>query len=152
MTDILRRTTIFVRDSEVSARFYEHVFGWTRWMDTPFTLSGRQLAAGSVGDKTRLILMKAEHDFIGMLGLLQWVDPPMSAPDPPTQVAFGAPIFVVNAQDCAATIERARASGARIHAEPEGWSTTGADGQTLNMIGASLFDRDGYFFEINQRT
>ena len=66
MSDILRRTTIIVRDAEMSARFYEHVFGWTRWLDTPFTLSGRQLAAGKAGDRTRLILMKAEDDFIGM--------------------------------------------------------------------------------------
>jgi catechol 2,3-dioxygenase-like lactoylglutathione lyase family enzyme len=50
MADILRRTTIIVRDAEVSARFHEQVFGMTRWMDTPFTLSGRQLAAGKAGD------------------------------------------------------------------------------------------------------
>jgi catechol 2,3-dioxygenase-like lactoylglutathione lyase family enzyme len=151
--DILRRTTIFVRNAEVSARWYEQVFGWTRWMDTPFTLSGRQLAAGKAGDQTRLILMKAEHDFIGMLGLLQWVDPPMDAPaDRPTRIVFGAPVFVVNAVDCAATIARARALGSRIHAEPESWTVNGADGQPIAMIGASLFDPDGYFFEVNQRT
>jgi predicted enzyme related to lactoylglutathione lyase len=152
MTDILRRTTIIVRDADAAARFYEQVFGWTRWMDTPFTLSGRQLAAGKAGDQTRLILMKAEHDFIGMLGLLQWVDPPIDAPPPGDRIAFGAPIFVVNAADCAATIARARAAGARIHAEPEAWSTTGADGATLTMVGASLFDPQGYFFEVNERT
>lgn len=152
MTDILRRTTIFVRDAERSAQFYEHVFGWTRWMDTPFTLSGRQLAAGKEGDRTRLILMRAEHDFIGMLGLLQWIDPPMPAPEVPTQVRVGAPVFVVNATDCAATVERARTMGAHIHAEPESWTTTAAEGQKLDMIGASLFDPDGYFFEVNQRT
>jgi predicted enzyme related to lactoylglutathione lyase len=87
-----------------------------------------------------------------MLGLLQWIDPPVDAPPPPDRVTFGAPIFVVNATDCAATVERARAAGGRIHAEPERWSTTGADGQRLDMIGASLFDPDGYFFEVNQRT
>ena len=152
MTDIVRRTTLMVRDAEQAAAWYEHVFGMSRWMDTPFTLSGRQLAAGKKGDATRLILMKCEHDSIGMIGLLQWVDPPMEAPaEPPTRIAFGAPIFVVQAQDCGATIERARARGTRIHAEPEPWTVTGADGQAIDMIGASLWDRDGYFFEVNQR-
>ena len=92
MTDILKRTTVMVRDAEASARWYEAVFGMTRWMDTPFTLSGTQLAAGAKGDQTRLVIMKAEHDVVGMIGLLQWLDPPMPAPtDLPRQVNFGAP-------------------------------------------------------------
>ena len=153
MTDILRRTTIIVRDAEQSASFYETTFGMTRWMDTPFTLSGRQLAAGKAGDVTRLIIMKCEHDFIAMLGLLQWVEPEMPAPvDVPTRIAFGVPIFVVQALDCYATVNRARAAGARIHAEPESWTVKGADGNPIDMIGASLFDLDGYFYEVNQRT
>ncbi len=152
MTDILRRTTLIVRDAERSAQFYENVFGMSRWMDTPFTLSGRQLAAGKAGDATRLILMKCEHDFIGMLGLLQWIDPPMPAPaEIPTRIAFGVPIFVVQALDCQATVARARVAGARIHAEPEAWTVTGADGRPIDMVGASLFDVDGYFFEVNER-
>jgi len=153
MADILRRTTLMVRDAEASAQFYETVFGMTRWMDTPFTLSGRQLAAGAKGDRTRLTIMRCEHDFIGMLGLLQWVDPPMAAPaELPSRIAFGAPIFVVHAVDCAATIERARAAGGRVHAEAEAWTVTGADGQPIAMIGGSLWDPDGYFYEVNQRT
>ena len=152
MADILRRTTLIVRDAEASARFYEHVFGMTRWMDTPFTLSGRQLAAGKAGDVTRLIIMKCEHDFIGMLGLLQWVDPPLDAPaDIPTRIAFGAPIFVVQAADCAATVERAREHGAHIHADPKTWTVAGVDGRPIDLVGASLFDPDGYFFEVNER-
>lgn len=152
MTDIVRRTTLMVRDAETAARWYEQVFGMTRWMDTPVTLSGRMLAAGAKGDRTRLVVMRCEHDHIGMIGLLQWTQPTMPAPaEPPARVEFGAPVFVVQATDCAATVERARALGSRIHAEAESWTTTGADGQTLDMIGASFWDPDGYFFEVNQR-
>lgn len=152
MTDIVRRTTLMVRDAEAAARWYESVFGMRRWMDTPFTLSGRQLAAGKKGDRTRLVIMKCEHDFIGMIGLLQWVDPIMEAPaELPSRIAFGTPIFVVQAVDCAATVERARMLGSRIHAEPESWTVAGADGKPLDMVGASVFDLDGYFFEVNER-
>lgn len=151
MADIIKRTTLMVRDAEAAARWYASVFGMTRAMDVPFTLSGRQLAAGRAGDRTRLILMKAEHDQIGMIGLLQWVEPPMPAPDPiPTGIAFGAPIFVVEARDCEATVARARALGSRIHCEPYDWTVKGFDGQPKNLRGASLFDLDGYFFEVNQ--
>ena len=151
MGDILKRTTLIVRDAEAAAHWYATVFGMTRVMDVPFTLSGQQLAAGAKGDKTRLIIMKCVHDFIGMIGLLEWVSPKMAAPAPiPTRIAFGAPIFVVGADDCRATTERARSLGSRIHCEPYNWTVTGFDGRPKDLVGASFFDPDGYFFEVNQ--
>ncbi|WOE75396.1 VOC family protein [Alterisphingorhabdus coralli] len=151
MADILKRTTLMVRDAEKAAQWYSHVFGMTRWMDTPFTLSGTQLAAGKKGDKTRLIILKCEDDLIGMIGLLEWLDPKQDAPEElPRQIAFGAPIFVIASDDAAAAVERARALGSHIHCEPHEWEVTGADGKKKNMIGCSFWDLDGYFFEVNQ--
>lgn len=150
--DIVKRTTLIVRDAEAAAAWYERVFGMTRMMDTPFTLSGVQLAAGAAGDRTRLIILKCRDDMVGMIGLLQWVDPPMPAPaERPSRVPFGMPIFVVAADDCRATTERARDAGGRIHCEPRDWTVTGFDGREQAMIGASFFDLDGYFFEVNER-
>ncbi len=152
MTDLIKRTTLIVRDADRAAAWYEQVFGMTRVMDTPFTLSGAQLAAGAQGDRTRLVILKCADETVGMIGLLQWVDPPMAAPDElPTRIAFGAPIFVVAATDCRATVGRARAAGSRIHCEPRDWTVTGFDGKQQAMIGASFFDSDGYFFEVNER-
>ncbi len=151
MSDVIKRTTLMVRDAERAAQWYGHVFGMSRAMDTPFTLSSNQLAAGHKGDETRLIIMKANHDEIGMIGLLQWVDPPMEAPqDLPTRIAFGAPIFVVAADDCAATVARAQALGSHIYCAPHEWLVTGFDGKLKPMLGASFFDLDGYFYEVNQ--
>ena len=152
MVDIVKRTTLMVRDAEKAARWYENVLGMTRWMDAPFTLSGTQLAAGKKGDKTRLVIMKAEHDTIGMIGLLQWVAPEREdAPDElPSEIGFGAPVFVVAAEDARATVQRAMDAGSRIHSEPRDWSVTGADGKVKDMVGASFWDLDGYFFEVNQ--
>ena len=152
MTDIVKRTTLMVRDAENAAQWYESVLGMSRWMDVPFTLSGTQLAAGKKGDKTRLVIMQAEHDTIGMIGLLEFVDPkrPDIPAELPTEIPFGTPIFVVAAKDTAATVERARAAGSRVHAEPREWSVTGADGKVKDMLGASFWDLDGYFFEVNQ--
>ena len=151
MADVIKRTTLMVRDAERAAAWYEGVFGMTRWMDTPFTLSGRQLAAGNKGDRTRLVILKCENDRIGMIGLLEWLEPKQDAPtDLPTRIAFGAPIFVVAAQDAQACIDRARALGSRIHSEPTPWSVTGADGREKAMLGCSLWDLDGYFYEVIQ--
>ena len=152
MPDIVKRTTLMVRDAEMAAQWYETVLGMSRWMDVPFTLSGTQLAAGKMGDKTRLVIMQAEHDTIGMIGLLEWVDPvrPDAPEKLPTEIGFGAPIFVVAAEDARATVDRARDAGSRIHSEPRDWSVTGADGKVKDMVGASFWDLDGYFFEVNQ--
>ncbi|ANU06400.1 VOC family protein [Paraurantiacibacter namhicola] len=152
MTDILKRTTLMVRDADVAADWYEDVLCMSRWMDVPFTLSGTQLAAGKKGDQTRLIIMQAQHDTIGMIGLLEFTDPrrPDIPDELPTEIGFGAPIFVVEAQDCRATVERARARGSRIHSEPREWTVTGADGKRKDMLGAGFWDLDGYFYEANQ--
>jgi catechol 2,3-dioxygenase-like lactoylglutathione lyase family enzyme len=151
LADIVKRTTLMVRDAERAASWYADVFGMRRWMDTPFTLSGTQLAAGSKGDRTRLVIMAAEHDEIGMIGLLEWLEPRQQVPDDlPHRIAFGAPIFVIAAEDAAATCARAERRGSRIHCRPHEWSVTGADGRRRDLIGASFFDLDGYFFEVNQ--
>jgi catechol 2,3-dioxygenase-like lactoylglutathione lyase family enzyme len=151
MVDLIKRTTFMVRDAEKAAQWYESVFGMSRWMDVPFTLSGTQLAAGNAGDQTRLVIMQCEHESIGMIGLLEWVNPKMDAPAVlPTEVTFGQPIFVVESKDARGAIERARALGSRIHCEPRDWQVTGADGGLKDMLGVSFFDLDGYFFEVNQ--
>jgi catechol 2,3-dioxygenase-like lactoylglutathione lyase family enzyme len=151
MSDIIKRTTLMVRDADVASHWYETVFGMTRWMDTPFTLSGTQLAAGQKGDRTRLVILKCEDDLVGMIGLLEWLEPKQDAPaELPVRIAFGAPIFVVASADVRGAVMRARELGSRIHCEPREWTVTGADGRTKDMIGASFWDLDGYFYEVNE--
>jgi len=151
LADQIKRTTLMVRDADKASHWYETVFGMKKWMDTPFTLSGNQLAAGQKGDKTRLVILKCQHDTIGMIGLLEWLDPKQEAPTTlPTKIEFGTPIFVVASEDASGAVERARKLGSNIHCEPHDWTVTGADGAKKDMIGCSFFDLDGYFFEVNQ--
>ena len=151
MASTIKRTTLIVRDVKKSQEWYEKVFGMTVWMDTDFTLSGQGLAAGKAGDVTHLTIMQANDPVIGMIGLLQWVDPPMEAPvEIPKSVTFGNPTFVVEAEDATASFEAAQALGTHIHSEPHEWSTRGADGRMKHFLSVSMFDPDGYFYECNQ--
>jgi len=151
MASTIKRTTLIVRDVKKSQEWYEKVFGMTVWMDTDFTLSGQGLAAGKAGDVTHLTIMQANDPVIGMIGLLQWVDPPMEAPaEIPKSVTFGNPTFVVEAEDATASFEAAKALGTHIHSEPHEWSTRGADGRMKHFLSVSMFDPDGYFYECNQ--
>jgi len=44
MENILKRTTLIVRDVEASVRFYRDVLGFSEWYDGEIVLSGRGLA------------------------------------------------------------------------------------------------------------
>ncbi|MGI9236024.1 MAG: VOC family protein [Woeseiaceae bacterium] len=151
MANTIKRTTLIVRDIEKSVAWYQQVMGMSVWMDTDFTLSGEGLAAGKAGDVTHLTIMQANDPVIGMIGLLQWVDPPMPAPDEiPKTVTYGNPTFVVEAEDARASYEAAMQLGTHIHSEPHEWSTRGHDGRMKHFMSVSLFDPDGYFYECNQ--
>ena len=148
--NIIKRTTLIVRDMTVSVRWYEHVLGMSVWLDTEYVLSGEGIAAGSPGDRTHLVIMRAEHDKIGMIGLLQWLEPPLPAPEITYTVGYGSPVFVVETEDAGELARRAEELGTRIHTRERRFSVTGAGGQIRHLKGAALFDPDGHFFECNE--
>lgn len=155
MTDSIhnyvKRTTLLVRDMERALAFYRDVLGATIWFDRPFTLEGA-FPIGKKGDKLRLVIVKFEHDEIGMIGLIEFIDPVLDAPDVSYDMGFGRPVFVVVADDAPGIYERAVKHGFKTRGEPREWSTTGARGETKHFVGVFLWDADGHFFECNQVT
>jgi catechol 2,3-dioxygenase-like lactoylglutathione lyase family enzyme len=152
MQNLLRRTTLIVGDAQRSLHFYREVLGMSVWYDDEVVLSGRGLAAGAAGDRTRLVIMKALDPVVGMIGLLQWVAPPLAPPPGPrSRLGIGDVIFVMQSDDVREVHRRLVACGARIFAAPYGFSIRGADGAMLQMTSISFWDPDGYFFEMNQR-
>ena len=147
---IVKRTTLIVRNMAASVRWYEHVLGMSVWLDTEYVLSGEGIAAGSPGDRTHLVIMQAEHDKIGMIGLLQWLDPVLPAPEIDYSVGYGAPVFVVETDDAAELARRAEELGARVKTRQRNFTVTGAGGQIRRLKGAVLYDPDGHIFECNQ--
>lgn len=148
---LVKRTTLIVRDRARSVAFYRDVLGMSVWYDDEVVLSGVGLAAGARGDRTRLVIMKAEDPVIGMIGLLEFTEPPMPVPAPRTRLGIGDIIFVMQGREVEAVHERAKAFGARIHAAPHAFEVRGADGRVIRMTSLSLWDPDDYFIEYNQR-
>ena len=151
MPNILKRTTLIVADAGRSLAFYRDLLGFSVWYDGEIVLSGRGLAAGAAGDRTRLVIMKASDPVVGMVGLLQWVEPALPAPPPRERLGIGDVVFVMQGDDVAATHRTLVAAGARVFAEPHPFEVRGADGATLRMTSMSFWDPDGYFIELNQR-
>jgi len=151
MSNIVKRTTLVVRDIQKSVEFYRDVLGMTVWYDDEVVLSGVGLAAGKAGDRTHLMIMKCDDPVVGMIGLLQFTDPPLPEPPVPSAVGIGSIVFVWQSDDVLGVFEKLKAIGARIHAEPHRFEITGHDGSHLQMTSISFFDPDGYFIEMNQR-
>lgn len=151
MVNVIKRTTLIVRDMTTALRWYTEVLGLTVYYDDEVTLSGEGFAAGNAGDRTRLVILQAEDPEIGMIGLLQWLEPPLPAPpEIPTRVGYGNPTFVVRSDNVQEAWERAVKLGTHVHAGPHEWSIRGANGMVKHFASASLFDPDGHFFELNQ--
>ena len=151
-TTTVKRTTLIVRDIEVSSKWYEEVLDMSLYYDDTITLGGKGMAAGKKGDVTHLKIYKCSDPVIGMIGLLQWIDPELPAPEEiPTKVDYGNPTFVVDTDNVDEVYKKALTLGTHIHSEPHEWSVRGADGNMINFIAMSVFDPDGYFYEINQR-
>jgi len=148
---LVKRTTLIVRDAENSSRFYREVLGLTVWYDDHIELSGVGLAAGKRGDTTRLIILQARDPVIGMIGLLQFVAPPLSAPQRRRRLGIGDIVFVMQGDDVAGVHRRALQFGVQVHAAPHEFEVRGAAGQMIKMTSLSLWDPDDYFIEYNQR-
>jgi catechol 2,3-dioxygenase-like lactoylglutathione lyase family enzyme len=152
MSNIVKRTTLIVRDAGRSLEFYRDVLGMTVWYDDEIVLGGVTLPVGAQGDRTRLVIMRATDPVIGMIGLLEFTAPPLPVPESERRtLGIGDVVFVMQTDDVAAVHERLQQWGARVQAAPHAFEVRGADGALLRMTTLSFWDPDGYFFEISQR-
>jgi catechol 2,3-dioxygenase-like lactoylglutathione lyase family enzyme len=152
VNNIVKRTTLIVRDVTRSLEFYRDVLGFTVWYDDEIVLGGRGLAAGKAGDRTHLVILKAQDPVVGMIGLLQFVAPPLEAPAARRErLGIGDVVFVMQTDDVAEVHRRLLARGASVFAAPHEFTVRGADGREVSMTSLSFWDPDGYFFEINER-
>ena len=79
---LIRRTTMLVNDIEPSLQIYRDILGMSVHYDEEIVVSGDGLPAGEPNSQTRLVMLKCKDDFIGMLGILQYIDPPLPEPPP----------------------------------------------------------------------
>jgi catechol 2,3-dioxygenase-like lactoylglutathione lyase family enzyme len=149
---ILKRTTFIVPDAEAAARFYTTVFGWTPWYDHTLAVDGRFPPAAPSGAKAHLVLLQAEDPKIGMLGLMQYLEPPFdtAVKTGRTRVSMGEAILVIQASDLDGICERARAAGANIVTPPVDWEVPSHDGKSvIRLRTMSMFDPNGIYMEVN---
>lgn len=149
----LRRTTLIVRDVDRALAFYRDALGLKVVYDQVITRPPRPGDPQGVERKMRLALLRANDDFVGVIGLLEYTMPRLEdRPNLAERPGIGEVILVINATDLDQRFERVRATpGVRIASEPQLTTYPAPDGAgTIRVRVSAVWDPDGYFVELNQ--
>lgn len=156
----VRRTTLLVEDIGRSIDFYQRL-GLTPW----FEKSSRDTDEGGVigaldlpltADPKfgRIVIMRGNHDRIGMIGLLGYERPPLAnARGNLVGIGVGDVIIMVETDDINFVFNRLQETGARFHTPPERFEVTNPDG-SVRDTGYRMFvyDPDGHLIEVSEPT
>ncbi len=149
----LRRTTLVVADIERSLEFYRDALGMAVIYDN-LILTPRGAAGVDDAERAlRLVMVRANDDYIGIVGLLQYYKPRKERIDL-TDASFmeGTSVLLFNVEDLTSTFARAAAvEGVVVIDEPMPVSYPSYDGAgTIDVIVSTLQDPDGFTIELNQ--
>lgn len=149
-----RRVTMMVNDMSAPLHLYRDVLGMEVYYDRELVVSGEGLPAGEPDAKTRLVILRCNDPYIGMLGILQYIDPPLPDPPPrpePNRVRAGEVVFVMHHDDVDGVYARLKdLPGVAVHSAPRVTEYPKDDGGVFRVKGISFFDPNGYFIELNQ--
>jgi catechol 2,3-dioxygenase-like lactoylglutathione lyase family enzyme len=147
----LRRTTLIVRDMEASLALYRDALGMTVAYDQMLTSPRLERAGGDGVNRSRLVLLRANNGFIGMLGLWQFLDGP-EAPPPNAAPNFapGEIVLLFNADDLEERFARVAATpGVTVISPPTPRTYPSANGDIQVMV-SMVTDPDGHIVELNR--
>ena len=149
----LRRTTLVGRDIEKSLALYRDALGMTVEYDQELTSPGLSMRYGADGEnRSRLVLLKANDSFIGMLGLWQFLDQTDQDLADPDAADFtpGEIVLLFNSNTLDVTFPAAAAApGVTIIGEPKERRYPSPAGEIVVMV-SMLTDNDGHTIELNQ--
>ena len=151
---LLRRTTLIVRDIEASLKLYRDGLGmeviYDQEINRPHSSEDRE-------QRLRLIFLKASHDYVGVIGL---IDYEYGYPDHPAHTkpvrregfTPGNAILLFNTdglEEKWPTIENA--PGIEVISKPKLTEYPGYGGVgKIRVLVSKFYDADGYILEVNQ--
>jgi catechol 2,3-dioxygenase-like lactoylglutathione lyase family enzyme len=148
-----RRTTLIVRDIEKSLALYRDALGMTVEYDQELTSPGLSSRAKGDGvNRSRLVLLKANDSYIGMLGLWQFLDQTKYDKRDPDAADFtpGEVVLLFNAANIEDVFPRAaKIRGVKVVGEPHLRKYPSPAGDIEVMV-SMLVDPDGHTVELNR--
>lgn len=151
---VLRRTTLIVRNIEASLELYRDALGMSVIYDQ---VINRPHATEAREQSLRLVFLKASHDFVGVLGLLEYEygDPAHPIHALPVRREGFVPGNAVLMFNTGALEEKwpliIEASGVSVMSEPRVVEYPGYSGEgIIRVLVSVLYDADGNILEVNQ--
>jgi catechol 2,3-dioxygenase-like lactoylglutathione lyase family enzyme len=146
----LRRTTLVVRDIDRSLPLYRDALGMTVIYDQ--LIGGTDSDGKPTAPTVRLVLLRANDDFIGVLGLMQRLNPAEPTPPPVFRKAQpGGLILVFNVQDLESRFARiAAAPNVTVSEAPMRIEYPAPGGGVIPVLFSAVWDADGNFIELNR--
>ena len=146
----MRRATLIVRDIEKSLALYRDAIGLKVVYDQK--IGGGTDKDGKVKPPTvRLVLLRANDDFVGLIGLMQRLDDPNPPPAEVKRPMAGNVIVLINAQDLETRFEKIKTvPGVTVRTPPERVEYPAPGGGVIPVIFSAVYDPDGFFIEINK--
>lgn len=146
----LRRTTLVVRDIDRSLPLYRDALGMTVIYDQ--LIGGTGADGKPTAPTVRLVLLRANDDFIGVLGLMQRLNLTEAAPPPVFRKAQpGGLILVFNVRDLETRFARiASAANVKVSEAPMRIEYPAPGGGVIPVLFSAVWDADGNFIELNR--
>lgn len=149
----LRRTTLIVRDIEKSLALYRDALGMKIEYDQELTSPGLTGRAKTDGvNRSRLVLLKANDSYIGMLGLWQFLDQTKLDRRDPDAADFtpGEIVLLFNSKNLDEVFPKAAGvNGVKVIGEPHLRKYPSPAGDIEVMV-SMLVDPDGHTVELNK--
>ena len=146
----IRRTTFVVKDADASLALYKDALGMKVIYDQ--ILESGDPKELKTYKKRRLVLLRANDDFIGVLGLLQYIAPQKPEHADRFDVPVpGDPIMVINAQNLKQVWAKVvKVPGLQVISAPERIEYPRANGDVIAVMQSMVRDPNGYWIEINK--
>lgn len=147
MVDV-RRTTLIVNDADKSLALYKDALGLNVIYDQ---MINSPMEDGKT-KKRRLVLLQANDDYIGVIGILQYIYPlKPQRTDYFDEPVPGDPIIVMNVKDLETRWASVESSiDVEVIESPHLVKYPRADGGTISVMVSMIRDPDGYWIEVNK--
>ena len=148
----LRRTTLVVHDMDASLAFYRDALGMVVTYDNMLRTPQDAKTNEEADSATHLVFLRANDDFVGILGLMESEKPTRPAYDAmPEPFRPGSLVLLFNTEGLDEMFERAkRVPKVKVVHPPTHRTYPSYDGKSrIPVLSSILIDPDGHVVELN---
>jgi len=149
----LRRTTLIVESIDTSLSFYRDALGMKVIYDAMIRNPRTATSDAEAEKSRRLVFLRANDDYIGIIGLLEYTRPrrPVREPEPQA-FSSGSAVLLFNTTKVDERFAAASAvAGVEVLSAPENVTFPSYDGSSeIRVRMSTVRDPDGFLVELNQ--